>query len=90
MDLQLNSFFGFAEKINISGVICDFYAAAKEVNISGYIYRDMRAGAETLNLSGIIGRDAFVEADNINFSTSNEDGSITSTAMINGNFQLYC
>ncbi len=82
----VNSFFGFAEKINISGVICDFYAAAKEVNISGYIYRDMRAGAETLNLSGIIGRDAFVEADNINFSTSNEDGSITSTAMINGNF----
>lgn len=82
----VNSLFGFAEKFNISGVVCDLYAAAREVNLSGYVYRDMRVGSETLNLSGIIGRDAYVEADKINFSTTNEDATITSTAMISGNF----
>ena len=82
----VNSLFGFAENFNISGVVCDLYAAAREVNLSGYVYRDMRVGSETLNLSGIIGRDAYVEADKINFSTTNEDATITSTAMISGNF----
>lgn len=82
----VNSLFGFAEKMNIAGVVCDFYAAAKEVNISGYVYRDLRVGTETLNLSGIIGRNAFVDADKINLSSTNEDATVTSTAMISGDF----
>ncbi len=81
----VNSLFGFAEKINISGVVCDLYAAAKEVNLSGYIYRDMRVGAETLNLTGIVGRDVFVDADKISF-VSSEDENVTSNAMIGNNF----
>lgn len=82
----VNSLFGFAEKMTISGVVCDLYAAAKEVNVSGYIYRDMRVGAETLNLNGIVGRDAFVEANNISFTSTDEEGNVTSNAMISNNF----
>lgn len=82
----VSSLFGFAEKINISGVVCDLYAAANEVNVSGYIYRDMRTGSETLNLSGIVGRDAFVDADKISFASPSEDASATSGAMIGNNF----
>lgn len=82
----VSSLFGFAEKINVSGVVCDLYVAAEEVNVSGYIYRDMRTGSKTLNLSGIVGRDAFVDAEKISFVSPNEDASATSGAMIGNNF----
>lgn len=82
----VNSLFGFAEKITVSGVVCDLYAAAKTVDVTGYIYRDMRTGSETLNLTGIVGRDAFVEADKINFTASDENSNIVQGATIGNNF----
>ncbi len=82
----VNSLFGFAEKITVSGVVCDLYAAAKTVDVTGYIYRDMRTGSETLNLTGIVGRDAFVEADKINFTASDENSNIIQGATIGNNF----
>lgn len=83
----VSSLFGFAEKITISGVVCDLYTSAKEVNVSGYIYRDMRSGSETLNFSGVVGRDAYVDANKINLITSSDkEANVSSSATIGGNF----
>ena len=82
-----SNLFAFAKNVNVSGVVYDLYTAAEEVTINGYIYRDIRVGANTLNINGTIGRNAFVSAENINFAQSSDpEASLTSKAMINGDF----
>lgn len=82
----VSSLFGYAEKINISGIVCDLYAAAKNVEVTGYIYRDMRVGSETLNLGGVVGRDVFVQSDKITFDSNSDGNSDSSQLIIGGNF----
>lgn len=82
-----SNLFAFAKNVNVSGVVYDLYTAAGEVTINGYIYRDIRVGSNTLNINGTIGRNAFVSAENINFAQSSDsEASLTSKAMINGDF----
>lgn len=82
-----SNLFAFAKNVNVSGVVYDLYTAAEEVTINGYIYRDIRVGSNTLNINGTIGRNAFVSAENINFAQSSDpEASLTSKAMINGDF----
>ena len=82
-----SNLFTFAKNVNVSGVVYDLYTAAEEVTINGYIYRDIRVGSNTLNINGTIGRNAFVSAENINFAQSSDpEASLTSKAIINGDF----
>lgn len=82
-----SNLFTFAQDVTISGVVYDLYTAAQKVDITGYIYRDIRVGTNTLNINGVVGRNAFVEANNINFAQSNnEEAGITSQGIINGDF----
>lgn len=87
-----SNLFAMADSIDIKGAVCDVYAAADNINVSGYIYRDMKAGCSDLSISGVIGRNAFVDCNNINFaqanteSTENEgEPSITAQGSVKGN-----
>ncbi len=83
-----SNLFALTEKLNISGIVYDLYTFAQEVNVKGYIYRDIRVGADTLNIDGKIGRNAFVEANSINFMSQNNsetEGSATQ-GIVNGDF----
>lgn len=85
-----SNLFVVSESVDIKGVVYDLYSASRNVNISGYIYRDIKVSTDSLNILGTIGRNAFVQCSNINFTNeennSNEDKQslVTSSGRING------
>lgn len=87
-----SNLFAMADSIDIKGATCDIYAVAYNINVSGYIYRDMKVGCSDLSISGVIGRNAFVDCNNINFTQANNESSesegepsITAQGSIKGN-----
>ena len=86
-----SNLFTTAPNVNIKGVVYDLYALSDTVNITGYVYRDMRVSCDTLNINGTIGRNAYVDCSNINFAQEEADVSeensntIVSQGIISGN-----
>ena len=85
-----SNLFTIAQTVNINGVVYDVYSSCKSMNVSGYIYRDIKAQAQTFNLNGSIGRNAFVSSNDINFNnqnnSQNDSTTIASTARVGGDF----
>lgn len=78
-----SNLFTTSQNVDIKGVVYDIYALSNNVNISGYVYRDIKVSCNTLNVLGTIGRNAFVDCNNIIFtqsdnSDSQEESSVTS------------
>lgn len=67
-----SNLFTFSYSVDIKGVVYDLYALSQKVNISGYIYRDIRVGAGTLDISGTIGRNAYVDCTNISLGVAQD------------------
>ena len=76
-----SNLFTTAPNVNIKGVVYDLYALSDTVNITGYVYRDMRVSCDTLNINGTIGRNVFTDCSNINFAQSAELTEDTSTTI---------
>lgn len=59
------------------------------MQISGYVYRDVKAIANKIDIAGVVGRNAFVDCSNINFieTKTEEEGesTVTSQGRIVGN-----
>lgn len=70
-----SNLFALTDELNIAGVVYDVYSSANKINISGYIYRDIRTTSDKLNISGVIGRNAYVSAGSIEFSTNSDSQS---------------
>lgn len=84
-----SNLFTVSTDVNVQGVVYDLYALSRNVNITGYVYRDIRVSSDTLNLFGTVGRNAYVSCSNMNFS-QNSDGQEDTTVlngMINGNLE---
>lgn len=81
-----SNLFTTAQQLDIKGVVYDVYAYSKNINVSGYIYRDLRTMGGTLNISGVIGRNAYVKMDSINFieENSGEETTVTTKGRIVG------
>lgn len=85
-----SNLFTCAKTVNVSGVVYDLYAVAQDVQINGYIYRDIRVASNSLDIKGTVGRNAFVQSNNITFATAQEgqeEGVVSSTGIVNGNFE---
>lgn len=88
-----SNLFAVSSNINIKGVVYDLYILSNDVNITGYIYRDIRVSTKNLNIFGTVGRNAFIKSNNIKFaedsdSNNTEDSSsITNRGIINGNLE---
>ena len=81
-----SNLFAIAPNVNISGSVYDVYTYSNNLNISGYIFRDVRSISNDFILSGTIGRNAFLKVNNIQVETSStEENSITSQGSISGN-----
>lgn len=76
-----SNLFTTAPNVNVKGVVYDLYALSDTVNITGYVYRDMRVSCDTLNINGTIGRNVFTDCSNINFAQSAELTEDTSTTI---------
>lgn len=85
-----SNLFTCAKTVNVSGVVYDLYALAQDVQINGYIYRDIRVASNSLDIKGTIGRNAYVQSNNITFATAQEGqekGTISSAGIVNGNLE---
>lgn len=85
-----SNLFTCAKTVNVSGVVYDLYAMAQDVQINGYIYRDIRVASNSLDIKGTIGRNAYVQSNNITFATAQEGqekGTISSAGIVNGNLE---
>lgn len=88
-----SNLFAVSSNVNIKGVVYDLYILSNDVNITGYIYRDIRVSTKNLNIFGTVGRNAFIKSNNIKFaedsdSNNTEDSSsITNRGIINGNLE---
>lgn len=87
-----SNLFTFSQNVEIKGVVYDLYAAAQNIKISGYVYRDIRVGCDSLEIAGTVGRNAYIECSSLQIAQRNDgttDGEQTSTitkqGMINGN-----
>ena len=81
-----SNLFALAPNVTINGVVYDVYAYSNNLNINGYIYRDVRAIANTFNLSEAIRRNAYLRVDNLQFATnSDNESNVTSQGSIGGN-----
>ena len=81
-----SNLFAIAPNVNISGSVYDVYTYSNNLNISGYIFRDVRSITNDFILSGTIGRNVFLKVTNIQVETSStEENSVTSQGSINGN-----
>lgn len=67
-----SNLFAVSSKLNVKGVVYDLYAFSKNVDISGYIYRDIKVAADTLNIFGSIGRNAYVNCSDISLGSSQD------------------
>ena len=70
----------------------DLYTLSNTVNITGYVYRDIKVSTDTLNIYGTVGRNAFVNCNNMNFTQdgtneTEETTTLSSHGMINGNLE---
>ena len=84
-----SNLFTVSTDVNVQGVVYDLYALSRNVNITGYVYRDIRVSSDTLNIFGTVGRNAYVTCSNMNFSqnsTGQEDTTVLN-GMINGNLE---
>ena len=74
-----NNLFAVANKMNISGIVYDLYAASQNLTMNGYIYRDMKVlSKNNVSILGTVGRDAFIYGtSNINFQNQNDQSSAT-------------
>lgn len=84
-----SNLFTTSESVDVKGVVYDIYALSNNVNISGYVYRDIKVGCNTLNILGTIGRNAFVDCNNITFAQSDtenpgQEPTVTSNGSISG------
>lgn len=84
-----SNLFTTSESVDVKGVVYDIYALSNNINISGYVYRDIKVGCNTLNILGTIGRNAFVDCNNITFAQSNienpeQEPTVTSNGSISG------
>ncbi len=73
-----SNLFAACNIININGIVYDLYGISKNININGYVYRDIRTTSQTININGLVGRNAYVNCDSIylapkNTSESSED-----------------
>lgn len=85
-----SNLFTCAKTVNVSGVVYDLYALAQDVQINGYIYRDIRVASNSLDIKGTIGRNAYVQSNNITFATAQEGqekGTVSSAGIVNGNLE---
>ena len=81
-----SNLFAIAPNVNISGSVYDVYTYSNNLNISGYVFRDVRSITNDFILSGTIGRNVFLKVTNIQVETSStEENSVTSQGSINGN-----
>lgn len=85
-----SNLFTCAKTVNVSGVVYDLYAMAQDVQINGYIYRDIRVASNSLDIKGTIGRNAYAQSNNITFATAQEGqekGTVSSAGIVNGNLE---
>ena len=85
-----SNLFTCAKTVNVSGVVYDLYAWAQDVQINGYIYRDIRVASNSLDIKGTIGRNAYAQSNNITFATAQEGqekGTVSSAGIVNGNLE---
>lgn len=87
-----SNLFTVAPTLDVQGVVYDLYALSDTVNITGYVYRDIKVSTNTLNVFGTVGRNAFVNCSNMNFTQNGtneteETTTISSQGMINGNLE---
>ena len=85
-----SNLFTCAKTVNVSGVVYDLYAMAQDVQINGYIYRDIRVASNSLDIKGTIGRNAYVQSNNITFATAQEGqekGTVSGAGIVNGNLE---
>ncbi len=76
------SLFANSTNITIEGLVSDVYAYSENINISGFIYRDLKANVSNLNISGSIGKDIFA-----NISKSLDFNNTTNIpSLVTGNF----
>lgn len=69
-----SNLFAVAKRLDMKGSIYNLYALSNDINISGYVYRDIRVFTDVLSISGTVARNAFVTSSSISFDTSNEGG----------------
>lgn len=87
-----SNLFVIADTLTIKGIVYDVYAATKNINISGYIYRDVRgACSDKFLLTGTIGRNAFLtNCQNIAFTNDEQSDNtsvISNQGTITGNLE---
>lgn len=81
-----SSLFTCAKDVEVSGLIYDLYACAENVNIKGYVSRDIKVNSVNLNLTGMVGRNAFVSVKNVSFDTVDDNETVSSHGVIYGDF----
>ena len=80
-----SNLFAIAPNINIRGSVYDVYTYSNNLNISGYVFRDVRSITNDFTLSGTIGRNVFLKVNNIQVETGSTEGnSVTSQGSISG------
>ncbi len=67
------SLFTHSTNLFLNGVTYDSYNFANNIEINGFINRDLRANALTIHINGTIGRNAYLDSDNIFFSELTND-----------------
>ena len=63
-----SNLFALGDSIEIKGVIYDVYACASNLNISGYVYRNVLSACKNFTLGGLIGRNVKLSTNTINFT----------------------
>lgn len=67
-----SNLFAVSSKLNVKGVVYDLYALSKDVDISGYIYRDIKVSANTLNIFGTVARNAYVNCSTLSLGNAQD------------------
>lgn len=67
-----SNLFAVSSKLNVKGVVYDLYAFSKNVDISGYIYRDIKVSSNTLNIFGTVGRNAYVNCSTLSLGDAQD------------------
>lgn len=64
------SLYALGNEVEMNGITFDAYVSASQLNLSGYVYRDLHSVSNDFKLSGVVGRDASIAAKNISFEKS--------------------
>ena len=73
----MNNLFATCNSLNIQGVSYNVYALSSNIDISGYVYKDLYAASNNLTISGIVHRNAYLSFDSINFIENSNNSSIS-------------